>query len=1399
MLSQISRSMLFILCLNLSINVFSNSELQTYIDLEKDNSEYLNGEFIDGYMGTVVWRVKEVTLPGDNGLDIDIIRKFDPFVHSNLVNWKIEVPQFKFNYSPKTFSCSGKDSNERCDFIMPNSLPGLVIEFPGKAPIVMPSLKTIRTNNDDYPDGTIWIAKGGWYGKLVHYNVDTNEIIDANLDLITYNIDNFSKTIAVYSPNGKRYLFSPSGDDVNYLAFRVDDNNGNYIKYNYVDPLQVTFNSSTAPVYKSARISSIESNDGRNVEFVYGDIRLGLNFPVLEKIVVTDTQHGSRIWEFEYGLSPDKRNCSYYGWDRFDWDDRQQINSCSHYIADIKDNEAVNLKKVTMPNLETTEYTYSKGKKQSAYTDRGVYLSSFDGGGTFVGDIEYLDTVKFSTGLKLDYDYELSDFTLKTGGVGILKLNALSKRTLTGTDLSNAVWNYYHTEDALEHTVKVNGPLHRKKQSYLITEAATNPLQGKLINSSVYDLKDVDFQSAINTNEYEYGTADDVGGFTGMFAKYNAPVYIKKITVDDKYITEFSDFDNYLNPKIVTKKTGNKTRVTKFTYYNSKIEGGSTWLVGLVKTETVEGHNDESWKYANAYNEKGQLIQSDNQGLVEKFTYHANGNLNTHTYFQNANTPIVSTYTDYFRGTPQKEVLPEGVVLERKVNDAGTIAWEKDGEGHITSYDYDKLNRVTSITPPSLKASNIAYLPNQVTVTKAGTGYEKKVTLDALGRPVLVKESGNGITPVYVNTQYDAAGNETFISLPSYSSAEAYGVRKTYDGLGRTLSVTEIASGASKTYCYGLSCYNGRLTERALIKVCPEHSPDPLARCTLEPLGAYIGEEYIDDLYSVTDGRNNTIYYKKEIFGHPDDGLIRVIEQPEGITTLMDRNYVGDITSVTQGGVTRSYNYFPGTSRLYTIVEPERGIVTLTYDDAGNTKTRKVGSMPLITYTYDDLNRLDYVDYLDGTADIDYDYDKNNNLKTVTNGSVKRVYNYTSFNGLDNESLLIDGQSFTLDYGYNNIGQLDYFKYPSGIEIDYSLDDFGRATQVGNYALNVGYHENSQLSDLIYGNGVAVTFSQNDRQMLERIEAKGSHFNPVDMKFFYDKLGDVSSITDFNNTLNNIALTYDGVNRVATASGRWGAGSFKYDGTGNVKSKNLGSLGSLIYNYDASNRLDNITGSHPYNFSYDDFGNVTGNGKHEFTFDAASRMTKVRTLDSPPQTLIDYTYDADGIKVKEVKSGRTTYTVYSQGGNLLYEKDISNGRESSFIRLAGRNIAKVDTSCASIDSDNDGLNDCIELQNGLDPENSSDASEDKDQDGLTNAQELNIGASIHTEDSDYDGMPDGFEFENGLNLFFDDSLADTDEDGFTNIEEYENGTSPLDPLNVPLTAMLIPIFYLLLN
>ena len=471
---------------------------------------------------------------------------------------------------------------------------------------------------------------------------------------------------------------------------------------------------------------------------------------------------------------------------------------------------------------------------------------------------------------------------------------------------------------------------------------------------------------------------------------------------------------------------------------------------------------------------------------------------------------------------------------------------------------------------------------------------------------------------------------------------------------------------------------------------------------------------------SETDERGKQTDYIYRAYGHPDNSrVLKNILSPDNLCTLIGYNTLGQATYVHQGdidpdsggclGFTRYLTY---DTRYFLSSEdnPETGITTYGRDELGNMTSRQVGASGVTSFTYDGRNRLTFTDYPGTTPDVTRQYDENDNLLRVENADSLHLYLYDANDNLDTEMIGIGGNTFTIGYTYNQNDALATVLYPSGRLLSYAPDAFGRPRQAAPYVTAVDYHPSGQIQQLSYANGQTTEMTLNNRLWVQRMHSHGAA-EATDLTYLYDSIGNVESIADAIDTVNNRALVYDANNRLTSANGQWGTASFTYSARGDIEDKQVNStltknfyqqvqlLTDILYNptfdgtYWSSGRYDLL--------SYDDYGNIAEIESHDaaeifnngiieqtyYTYDDAANLRQVHRVNYSAfpsiVTTHDYGYDGNNLRVSKSTSdvlGVTqTQYAYAKNGNLLgeYEPATSVQYGKEYFYLGSQLIASA--------------------------------------------------------------------------------------------------------------------------
>jgi YD repeat-containing protein len=483
----------------------------------------------------------------------------------------------------------------------------------------------------------------------------------------------------------------------------------------------------------------------------------------------------------------------------------------------------------------------------------------------------------------------------------------------------------------------------------------------------------------------------------------------------------------------------------------------------------------------NIYDRPSQVQVLDSGGTVKAkatYTYDSYGNRTGETRTNTGGSPasISRTFTpgsyDVLTGQTDFDGNPtsygnfecaNNTAFPGKITSGGLTTWltwdcngavvtsVKDANNQTTTYVYNDPNfwRLTEIDYPDQGKTTISYTDSAngfsvETSRLLSTGVNHQVTryLDGLGR---IDKSVDSQASSEVDTAYDALGRVYTVSNPYASTSDpTYGLTTySYDALSRVNSITYPDTGAS-SISYSGNCSTTKDPASKQRTLCS----DALGRIT-----------------SVT-------------------------EDPGGLNyqSTYSHDALDNLTGVTQGGQTRTYNY-DMLSRLTSSKTPEVNVggtqcsTTYGYDANGNLTSKvapsanqltSCSSTVTTTYAYDALNRLTSKTYSDGTPPASFSYDQASvtigswssgtlnyplgrmtEATTTASGSVKTavVYSYDPVGRISdfwqcNPANCGTSSIYSMTYSYDEAGDVTSWTHPGLISLTNIVNSAQQVTQV---------------------------------------------------------------------------------------------------------------------------------------------------------------------------------------------------------------------------------------------------------------------------------------------------------------------------------------------------------------
>lgn len=483
------------------------------------------------------------------------------------------------------------------------------------------------------------------------------------------------------------------------------------------------------------------------------------------------------------------------------------------------------------------------------------------------------------------------------------------------------------------------------------------------------------------------------------------------------------------------------------------------------------------------------------------------------------------------------------------------------------------------------------------------TGYRYDAGARLVGTILADPDGAGPLNYAAVRNTYDALGMLTKVEagelaswqsetvLPSaWSGFTVYQTTEmTYDIWGRKLT-GQVSSGGAP---FSLTQFSydavGRLQCSALRMNPAAYGSLPASACTLGTEGGNGPDRITVQSYDVLSRPTIT----QKAYGTPQQlTSVSTVYYPGG-PKQSDTDANGNISYYTYDGLVRLQRwYFPSktTTGQYSNGDYEE----YGYDDNGNRTSLRKRDAHVLTYSYDNLNRVTQKHYdVSTNQDVFYGYDLRNRRlyarydSPMGNGVTTQ---YDGFGNLNNSTINLDGMARQLSYFYDSEGHRTRLTFPDNQFFTYTYDAIGRSSQILESGIAViaenTYDKQGHRKILSRGGPAAAPVTKTAYQydpirlqtLSHDLDGAATTFDQA-WTFGYNPASQIIS-RNLANTAYAFAQSasssanylVNGLNQYTTVSSMGGTGP-DYDANGNMTSD-----GASIYTYDLENRLVGASG-----------------------------------------------------------------------------------------------------------------------------------------------------------------------------------------------------------------------------
>jgi enediyne biosynthesis protein E4 len=807
-----------------------------------------------------------------------------------------------------------------------------------------------------------------------------------------------------------------------------------------------------------------------------------------------------------------------------------------------------------------------------------------------------LTAVNTSYGGRMGYTYVDHTFYHQVLALETRVVNTKSIQLESGDPLSTWSYTYPDYRNVSEGTTVVNGPVYNTEATFHAYSSGAPWKVGLLKKKRFTD------GSFMQENQWlGHQISNDTWTVISIpMGTIKSPLLQKTITSRagdansmEEYLYERSDVLKYGLPTKIKYYGGangstlKSYKTLEYAFESNSFFKNTKYMVTLVSNETVKDSSNsklsetqteyytstgkcgaidkiQKWRDGNTYLEWDYTYSSSNPNLITiTINLPGTGGTETHKYKYGIQSDLIRPgFTEYSRTISQHN---------------SAIKSETNQHGGTINYTYDDLDRITKASyPGTMNDINASWSTNSVSITRGG--YKMEKYWDGLGRDLGFKEIGDGITLYY---------------------------RKTLDAEGRILNESKGSKDSSDVYSY---TYNATGN--------PTQITDPEKNKTTIT--------YIGNLKTVIDAKSHTTTFT---FTHLP-GKFTTLTDAQNHDAIYTYDGTGQLTSIQFASKNHSY-VFNGLGMLKSESHPETGTITYTYDAANNLDLKEWDTVTL-DYTYNTSNQLTKLN--DGSEILDYIYDTNGRVKNISSnkGWSRTNILYDSMGAITSETQYTDSVtgSLTTTYEYDSNNNLKSITYPSGRKSTVTSNSLNMPESLTFNAKNIisqttyGISKQPVFID-IAGNATKFDATYNKLGAMLSSNIKKGSATLYDSEYRYDKAGNVKYFSSSDIYGNFI---YDELNRLTDANYAPKRFSYHYDTAGNLLWAKENNQTVFNSSYNSKNQLNSTS------YSYDTRGNLTAAPGFTQTWDKRNRMSSISR--STGETVGLFLYNERDLRLK---------------------------------------------------------------------------------------------------------------------------------------------------------------------